>query len=195
MNTNYVGGQTTKYGEFKPVVLSGNGPASYAITGDVIYNPGSGEYLNAVSPCATQSGNYTLIPFPTTAGVVRAGSPSPSQSGFTFLWTYSGKQGVATLAINVQGTGMTPGTYPLVATGGGGSGFAGTLTVTGATASTVVINNSGAGYTSAPTITPPATGGTPPTFTVTVAPGSGVVAPATNLSAEVVQFGAIISAL
>ena len=103
MNTSYVGGQTTKYGEMKPVVLSGNGPVSYSVTGDVIYNPGSGEYLNAVSPCLTLSGNYSLSAFPSAIGV-RAGSPSPSQSGFTFLWSYSGKQGIDTVVQDAAGT-------------------------------------------------------------------------------------------
>lgn len=63
----------------------------------------------------------------------------------------------------VGGTGMTPGTYALVFTGGGGTGAAGTITVTSPTAFTTTITNGGTGYTTPPTVTA-ATGGTPPTL-------------------------------
>lgn len=194
MNTSYVGGQSTKYGEFKPVVLSGNGPASYTIaTGDVIYNPGSGEYLNAVEGCTTQSGAYNLIAIPTAIGV-RAGSPSPSQSGFTFRWFTSGLGAVTSVTQNVAGSGMTPGTVvPIVFSGSGGA--AGTVTVLTATTVSIQITKGGS-YTSTPTATVTGTGGTPPTLTVgAIVATVGQVADGTNLSAEVVQFGAIISAL
>lgn len=61
------------------------------------------------------------------------------------------------------GTGMTPGTYALVFTGGGGTGAAGTITVTSPTAFTTTITNGGTGYTAPPSVTA-ATGGTPPTL-------------------------------
>lgn len=196
MNAAYVQGQSVEYGEFKPALLYGNGPASYtAATGDAIANPAAGDYINFPMDCLTQSGNYALSAFPIAAGQIRAGAPSPSQSGWAWIWQYSGKQGVSSVVQNAAGTGMTPGTYALTATGGGGTGFAGTVTVlTATTIAAPVITNTGAGYTSAPTITA-ATGGTPPTFTVTVAAASGNVANATNLSAEIVQFGAFISQL
>ncbi len=54
------------------------------------------------------------------------------------------------LTITTAGTGYSAGT--LSATGGGGSGFAGTYTVTGGVVSTVTITNAGSGYTSTPTI-------------------------------------------
>jgi hypothetical protein len=179
----------------KPVVLSGNGPASYSIANaDVIYNPGSGEYLNAVSPCTTQSGAYNLIAIPVATGQVRAGAPSPSQSGFAFRWFTSGLGAVTSVTQNVAGSGMTPGvTVPITFSGNGGA--AGTVTVL--TATTIQINlTKGGSYTSTPTATVTGTGGTPPTLTVgSVVTTVGQVADGTNLSAESVQFGAIISAL
>lgn len=196
MNTAYVQGQPTGYGELKPCILTGAGPASYSATGgDPIANPAAGDYIEFPSDCTTQSGNYSLTAIPTSAGYLRAGAPSPSASGWRWLWKYSGLQGVVSVVQNAAGSGMTVGTYPLVATGGGGSGFSGTLTVLTATTISIKINNAGEGYTSAPTITAPATGGTPPTFTVTVAAAAGNVAGATVLSAEIVQFAAVISQL
>lgn len=66
------------------------------------------------------------------------------------------------------GTGMTPGTYPLAFSGGGGTGAAGTITVLTATSfNPPVLSAFGTGYTSAPTVTA-ATGGTPPTLTASI---------------------------
>ena len=94
MNTSYVQGQTVEMGELKIACLSGSGPTSYSqTTGDVVYNPGAGDYLATVSSCQTQSGNYFLTAYPTSSGSLRAGSPSPSQSGWKFKWRYSGSGG------------------------------------------------------------------------------------------------------
>jgi hypothetical protein len=67
------------------------------------------------------------------------------------------------------GTGMTPGTYPLVFAGGSPTvSAAGTLTVVNATSFTISISAIGQGYVSIPTVTA-ATGGTPPVLTASVA--------------------------
>jgi hypothetical protein len=71
-----------------------------------------------------------------------------------------------TAVTGTGGTGMTPGTYPLVFAGGTGSGAAGTITVLTATTFQTVITNPGS-YTVAPTVTA-ATGGTPPTLTAAI---------------------------
>lgn len=201
MNTNYVQGQTIQMGEIKTSVLYGYGPNSYAgNAGDPIYNPGS--YDNIVFPmeCLTQSGNYELLPVPTTCGTLRAGASSspglPFTPGWRWLWVYSGRQGVLTLTQNAAGSGMTPGNVGTVTfTGGGGAGATGTFTVLTATTGTFAITNNGSGYTSTPTGTVTGTGGTPPTTTVTVAPSAGSVPATTNLSAEVAQFGCLVSQL
>ncbi len=194
MNTAYVY-QSAQVGEFRPSVLWAAGPASYVQTGDIVYNPGANEYIASIGGAVTQSGNYTVSFVPTSVGYgqVRAGAPSPSQSGWTAIWKYSGKQGV-TGVTGTGGTGMTVGTYALSFSGGGGSGAAGTLTVLTATTFSIAITNTGQGYTSAPTVSA-ATGGTPPTLTATVAPSGGQVPASTNLSAELVQFGAFITQL
>jgi hypothetical protein len=77
----------------------------------------------------------------------------------------------AVLSVSASGgSGMTPGTYSLTFTGGGGSGAAGTITVAaGGTPQTPVVTNCGTGYTSAPTVgIGGSPGGTLPTLTATV---------------------------
>lgn len=194
MNTNYVY-PSAQVGEFRLALLYANGPASLPAAGDPVYNPGANEYIDFPISALTQSGNYEVTFFPAATGynIVRAGAPSPSQSGWTALWRYSGKQGV-TGVTGTGGTGMTVGTVALSFSGGGGSGAAGTLTVLTATTFSIAITSTGSGYTSAPTVTA-ATGGTPPTLTATVAPSGGLVPAGTNLSAEQIQFGAFVSSL
>lgn len=75
--------------------------------------------------------------------------------------------GIVTGVTGSGGSGMTPGTYPLVFSGGGGTGAAGTIQVTSSTIVNITVTNGGNGYTSLPTVTA-ATGGTPPTLTATV---------------------------
>jgi hypothetical protein len=92
MNTSYVQGQTAQTGgEIKINMLTATGPASYSPTaGDVVYNPGSCDYIEFPMDCTSQSGNYKVRFVPTTAGTLRAGAPSPSQSGWTAYWEYAG---------------------------------------------------------------------------------------------------------
>lgn len=80
MNTSYVGGQLAEYGEIRTCVLTGKGPTSYVpvtssggVTagGDPINNPAAGDYLVWADGCTTQSGNYTLVSIPITAGQLR----------------------------------------------------------------------------------------------------------------------------
>ena len=194
MNTAYVY-QSAQVGEFKPAVLWAAGPASYsAALGEVVNNPGFGPYVKIPYDAVTLSGNYNVIFGPSAVPNIRAGAPSVGQSGWTAIWTLSGKQGVI-VTQNAAGIGMTPGTtVPIVFSGGTGGGAAGTVTVLTATTIKINITNTGS-YTSAPTATISGTGGTPATLTVTTAAAGGVVANGTNLSAEVVQFGAFVSEL
>jgi hypothetical protein len=197
MNTAYVY-DSAQVGELKPKLLVANGPASYAAAGDPVYNPATGTYIDFPMDALTKSGNYEVKFFPTAAGVgsnyIRAGAPSVTQSGWTAIWQYSGKQGV-TVVQNVAGSGMTPGTVvPIVFAGGTGGGAAGTVTVLTATTIAITLTSTGS-YTVAPTATISGTGGTPATLTVALTPSGGVVAPGTNLSAEIVQFGAFVSEL
>lgn len=194
MNTQYVY-RSAQVGEFKPAILWANGPTSYsAAKGDVVYNPGMGDYINVPFSALTQSGNYKVEFVPTSIPSLRAGAPNAGQSGWTAVWTLSGKQGVKVVQ-NAAGTGMTPGTVvPIVFSGGTGGGAAGFVTVLTATTIAITITNTGS-YTSAPTASISGTGGTPATLTVTTFATAGAVADTTNLSAEVVQFGAFVSEL
>lgn len=191
MNAKYVY-QSAQVGEFRLALLSGVGPSSYAAAGDPVSNPGTAEYINSPNDAVTLSGTYNVSFFPRAIGI-RAGAPSPSQSGWIALWTYSGKQGVV-VTQNAAGIGMTPGTVvPIVFASGTGSGAAGTVTVLTATTISINITNSGS-YTVAPNATISGTGGTPATLSVAI-PTAGVVPAGTNLSGEVVQFNALVSQL
>lgn len=196
MQTKYVGGQPVAYGDLKVAVLAGvAGPTSYAqATGDPVANPAPGDYISAATPTITVSKNYLVQFFPLAVDDIRAGAVSGMQSGWVALWQYSGNLGVATLTANAAGSGMTVGNVGTVAfTGGGGTGATGTFTVLTATTGVYKITNAGSGYTSNPTATVTGTGGTPPTATAAAFAGYGPVANTTDLSAETLQFGALVT--
>lgn len=87
MNTNYVY-PSAQVGELRQALLYASGPASYSAAGDPVYNPGANEYINFPSACRTVSGTYDVRFAPVAAGhnIVRAGAPSPSQSGWVARW-------------------------------------------------------------------------------------------------------------
>ena len=68
--------------------------------------------------------------------------------------------GIRSCSVTAGGSGYTNGTYALGISGGSGSGFTGTYTVTGNAVTSITITNSGSGYTSAPTLSFPSGGGT-----------------------------------
>lgn len=156
----------------------GNGPTSYLATGDPLTLPNYGFYIDVPFPALSVSGAYSVTPL---------GSGFGPRQTWSLLW--AGVLGtVASVAQNAAGTGQTPGTYIVNATGGGGSGAQISVTVlTATTIATPVVLNAGVGYTSAPTFTL-ASGGTPATLTATLTV-AGPVAPTTNLSAQTVQLG------
>lgn len=66
-----------------------------------------------------------------------------------------------TISIVNGGTGYLNGTFPLVISGGGGTGAAGTCTISGGIVTSATITSGGSGYTSAPTISVDSSAGTP----------------------------------
>ncbi len=157
----------------------GNGPASYSPVGDPVYFARYNNYIDILFPALTVSGIYEVKFIPSSYG---------PRATWSALWFYSGRQGVINVT-GTGGTGMTPGTYPLVFTPtSGGTGAAGTITVLTATTYTITVTSAGSGYAGAPTVTA-ATGGTPPTLTALVALSAGAVPATSNLSSEVVQMG------
>jgi hypothetical protein len=201
LNTNYVY-PSSQVGEFRNAMLYAIGPASYASTGDPVYNPGSGEYINFPSTCMSLSGNYRVrfIPLAVGTNQVRAGGGvgGPSVSGWTARYEFantSGGAGVASVT-GSGGSGMTVGTYALTiaAPPAGGVQATGTLTVLTATTFSTKITNPGAGYLTAPA-TSAATGGTPPTLTAVLSVAGAEVGSGANLSGETFQFGALVSSL
>ena len=117
MNTNYVY-PSAQVGEFRNALLYASGPSSYSASGDVVYNPGSGEYINFPSDCRSVSGNYDVKFTPTAVGFnqIRAGgggtssAPTPSQSGWTAHWNY------APAAFSPDGVPLTLGTLSAAGT-------------------------------------------------------------------------------
>lgn len=204
MNTNYVY-PSAQVGEFRNALLYGSGPASYAAGGDPVYNPGANEYINFPSDCMSLSGNYRVTFQPTSTGfnIIRAGAPSPSQSGWKARWFNVGgsSTGSGVQSVTITAGGTYTGTAPTVtfaaAPAGGitATGIA-ILNVAGTAVIGVLITNPGAGYLTAPAVTF-ATGGATGTAVLASAgstAGSEVTA-ATNLSGESLQFSALISSL
>jgi hypothetical protein len=171
--------------------LIGNGPTSYSqATGDLISGPGNGEYFSVpFGGFLTPDGLYELKPFSTSPGTTGS-----LRLKWGFRWYFAnggGDSGVASVAQNAAGTGMTPGTYPIAFSGGTGSGAAGTVTVSATAVTATTITSPGI-YTVAPTAAIGGTpGGSPATLTVTMSVAGAEVPTGLNLSAEYVQFGAI----
>lgn len=168
--------------------LVGNGPASYnQTTGDLISGPGPGEHFSVPFGLLTPDGIYELKPFSTSPG-----STGSLRLTWGFRWFFAnsgGGQSIATITAGT-GSGMTPGTYTLSSSGGGGSGFAGLITVTSTAMSSYKITNPGSGYTSAPTLSY-SPGGTPAALTANLSAAGAEVPTGVNLSAEYVQFAAV----
>lgn len=160
----------------------GTGPASYVNgTGDPLQIPRFQNYIDLVIEALSASGNYIVAGLATSVG---------PRLTWNLIWKFSSTGTVASLAIAGAGTGQTPGTYSVAATGGGGSGATASIVVAGGGTVTAipVITNPGTGYTSAPTFTL-VSGGTPATFTATLSVAGQQVASGANLSGESVQIG------
>ena len=67
---------------------------------------------------------------------------------------------IHSITLTAAGSGYTNGTYALSFTGGGGTGAAGTYTVSGNVVTSISLTSEGSGYTSTPTIGFPSGGGT-----------------------------------
>ena len=107
---------------------------------------------------------------PKGGSTAQAGNEIPvyANTSFTNL-----SQTISALTITNAGTGhMSPGT--LSASGGGGSGFAGTYTISNGSINSVTITNGGTGYTSTPTIL----------FSGAQGPNVGVVTPTLSLDVD-----------
>ena len=113
MNTSYVY-PSAQVGEFRNAMLYGSGPSSYASSGDPVYNPGSGEYINFPSDATTLSGNYKVRFVPSAVGFnqIRAGgggtsaAPSPSISGWTAIWEYTSTNSSSSNPANAASAGV-----------------------------------------------------------------------------------------
>lgn len=176
-------------GKFLPV--DHIGPASYLSSGEVL---GSINNMTGITALGLSTIDLVLAGGSSVSGAYSVqAQPTGAGSRKTWLLFWTGNGGVATVVQNVAGSGMTPGVYTsTAATGGSGAGaVAAQIQVTVLTATTIgpiVVLNSGRGYTTLPTGFTVATGGTPPTFTVT---GSvlGPVAAGTDLHLETVRLG------
>jgi hypothetical protein len=155
MNTNYVF-PSAQVGELRQSLLYASGPASYSQTsGDIVYNPGSGEYINAPSDATTLSGNYKVRFVPSAVGVnqVRAGGGvgGPSVSGWTARWDYAPASPSVNNPVNFSSAGVPLTLGPLSAAATQSTyTAAGLLTVVGANTLTpgqfIVFSNGASSY-------------------------------------------------
>jgi len=181
-----------RLGPKQMIVGDYTGPTSTLVTGDVIgvTNNLTGVTIAGLSAIdqIEGSGNYSV------SGAywvqVKPSGLGPRKT-WNLFWNASG--GVVSVAQNVAGSGMTPGTYISTAATGGVGGVGAQIQVTVLTATTIgpiVVLNSGRGYTTLPTGFTVATGGTPPTFTIT-GNTAGPVAAGVDLSAQTVRLSII----
>ena len=173
-----------RVGQRSILPIYGVGPTSYSqTTGDVILLP-AGLYLDTVfGDVESVSGNYFVRGRSSATGTTRA--------TWALHWYYAGtnqSQGVDGVVIASAGTGQTNGTFTVNASAGSATIQ---ITIAGGVLTAVKVLNPGSGYSTAPTFTV-AEGGTPGTVTATLGAVGGMeVATGTNLSAELVQFGAL----
>lgn len=168
-----------------------NGPVTI---GGVISGAGSSLRFNSsnftssitLNGANTFDGGLTIAQGGTAAITVASGNATALGTGQVRLTNATGSKlslnadttvdsltsGIAAATTIVAGTGGTNGTYPLIFTGGGGSGAAGTATISGGAITAVTLTDLGTNYTSAPTITLSGGGGT---GTVTSSFGSSAI--------------------
>jgi hypothetical protein len=123
-----------------------------------------GDYFdvtNMEAAGATDTANGTLYEGRYRFVQVDSGATSGNVATGLVGYVTAGKT-VAGVVVLTQGSGQTPGTYLVSATGGGGTGAIIQVVVLTATSITATVVNPGFGYTSVPTFTL-ATGGTPGT--------------------------------
>lgn len=133
-------------------------------------------------------------------GQVRLTNSSNSRLALTANTTVDSlTSGVNFLTTIVGGSGGTNGTYPLIFTGGGGSGATGTATISGGAITAVSITDPGTNYTSAPAITLSGGGGTGTvtslftSSTVNLNPGTARVLTIAGTNASPANYVGIIS--
>jgi hypothetical protein len=161
----------------------GNGPSSLLSTGDPISLPRYNYYIDDIGgDFISVSGNYGVVGKPSAVG---------PRASWVLVWRFATSGSVASVTIGSSGagTGMTPGTYLISATGGGGTGAQVSVVVASSTlVSSATVISPGSGYTSAPTIPTTALGGAPPSLTAVLSVIAAPVAAGANLSAEQVQI-------
>lgn len=171
------------------VIVDHFGPVSYSQTTGDVYpatNLNRGGFDKVTAGITLDNAYSVLTTYPASAS---AGGGTVS---VVLVWNFATTGSVASVAQNVAGSGQTPGTYTVAATGGGGTGAS--ISVVVATATTlgaITVLNPGKGYTSAPTFTL-VSGGTPATLTATLSVAGAQVATGANLSGSAVRLEAIM---
>ena len=131
-------------------ILSGVTNASGLVGGSNYNNNTAGTFPLIISGGGGSgaAGTYTV----NASGVVASVSITSAGTGYSSAPTISITSGITGTSGMVAGSGYTNGTFNLIISGGGGSGAAGTFTVSGGAVNAVTITTAGYGYTSAPTL-------------------------------------------
>jgi hypothetical protein len=174
-----------------------NGPPTISITSGITNTTslvGGTGYVDVNTQFViTGGGGSGTVIIPTVAsGVITALSITSFGSGYVTTPTITITSGITGTTSIVAGSGYTNGTYPLVISGGGGSGCTGTFTISGGTLTSISITTAGTGYTSAPTLSFPGAGaGTGASATATL--GTGASANAVIGSGASASIGGIFT--
>jgi uncharacterized protein with FMN-binding domain len=152
-----------------------SGPASLGANGDKLDPFRHTLYYDAVHGGTTPDGAFS-VQFQPSAAEVRA--------DWFARWIFGSTGSVASATQAAAGSGMTPGTYTVNGTGGGGTGAQLSVTVNATTITALTVLSPGKGYTTAPTFSLAAAGGTPATISASLSTAGQPVAAGANLSSE-----------
>lgn len=121
-------------------------------------------YQVASNETATPGQIAFTTPIGLNGGTILDADGGGAGTGATGTVVLSATGNVKSVTVGGSGTGYTN-NDPLIFTGGGGTGAAGTITVVTGNITAVTMSNNGSGYTSAPTVTVTTAGGSGNTLT------------------------------
>ena len=163
-------------GSLGPGVTITDGGSGYSSSPTVIIFGGSGSGATAVATISNGSVVNVII---TNVGtgylpgdVVQLAFSGGGSDRSAILQAVLSVGTIGHVQLLAPGSGYTNGTYALGFAGGGGTGAAGTYTVTGTVVTSINVTNFGSGYTGAPIVSFPSGGGTGAIGLAILNPGS-----------------------
>jgi hypothetical protein len=137
------------------------------VHGNVANGTGTNRILFRYQVASAETATTNQIVFTSPISGTITDSDSAAGSGATGTAVLATSGSVKSVTVGGSGTGYTN-SDPIIFTGGGGSGAAGTIQVTSGNITGVTVSNGGSGYTSAPTLTLTTSGGSGNTLTAVI---------------------------